>query len=469
MNKNPVINKGGLDWITMTVYLLLVFIGWLMLYSIHYNPADPYAFLKPGTSMGQTTIMVLAGVIVFFASYIIDWKLWNIFSYPIFGFSILLLILVLVFGSNIKGSQSWFNLFGFSLQPSEIAKFGTALAVASFISHYKQQIEKIRIIGLGLLLMLVPMILILLQPDAGSAIVFISLIITFFRNGASPLILVLPLLIILVFVSTLMYGFLVAGLIITSIALLLITTLYYQNRFLIIASLVLIMVLIFLHIQSLSVISLILGILAFYALAFYFWFKNPKNIRISSFSALLIILMFSGMTSYTFNYILKPHQQDRINVWLHPEESDPLGALYNVVQSKMAIGSGGMAGKGFLEGAMTNLEYVPEQATDFIFTALGEEQGFLGVAALIILYLVLILRVINIGERSGNKFILSYAYAIGGYLFFHFFINIGMTMGIVPVIGIPLPFLSRGGSALMVFSMMLGVLIKLDTVRRLRY
>lgn len=469
MRNEPVINREGLDWITMTVYLLLVFIGWLMLFSIHYNPEDPYAFVKPGTEIGQASIMVIAAVIVFFASYIIDWKIWNIFAYPIFGFSILMLILVLFFGSIIKGSQSWFNLFGFSLQPSELAKFGAALAVASYISHFKQSMDKGKIVGTGLLLIVVPMILILLQPDAGSAIVFLSLILTFFRNGASPLILVIPFLVLFVFISTLLFGFLITGLGITLLAIFLIVIIYYQNRSLIIGSVIFGLILIFLHIKAYSIIALLIGLAGFYALAFYFWFRNPKNIRMVSFLGLLIILLFSGLTSYTFNEILKPHQQDRINVWLHPEKSDPLGALYNVVQSKMAIGSGGLTGKGFLEGAMTNLAYVPEQATDFIFTAIGEEQGFVGVLALIVLYLVLILRVIKIGERAGNKFILSYAYAIGGYLFFHFFINIGMTMGLVPVIGIPLPFLSRGGSALLVFSMMIGVLLKLDTVRRLRY
>jgi len=469
MRNEPVIHREGLDWITMTVYLLLVFIGWLMLYSIHYNPEDPYAFIKPATHIGQATIMVIAAVIMFFASYIIDWKLWNIFAYPIFGFSIVLLILVLFFGSNINGSQSWFNIFGFSLQPSEVAKFGVALAIASFISHFKQSMDRVKIVGTGFLLILVPMILILLQPDAGSAIVFLSLILTFFRNGASPLIVVIPLMALFVFVSTLMFGFLVTGLGITIFALLLIVIIYYQNRALIIGSIMFALILIFLHIKAYSIAALISGIAGFYLMAFYFWFRNPKNIRMVSFSGLLIILTFSGLTSYTFNNIMKPHQQDRINVWLHPDKSDPLGALYNVVQSKMAIGSGGLTGKGFLEGDMTNLEYVPAQATDFIFTAIGEEQGFVGVFALIALYLVLILRVIKIGERAGNKFILSYAYAIGGYLFFHFFINIGMTLGLVPVIGIPLPFLSKGGSSLLVFSMMIGVLLKLDTVRRLRY
>lgn len=469
MNKEPVINREGLDWITMILYLVLVLIGWGMLYSIHYNPDDPVAFLRPRTPIGQATIMVIAAIIVFFASYIIDWKLWNIFAYPIFGFSILLLILVLIFGSNIKGSQSWFNLFGFSLQPSEIAKFGAALAVASFISYYKQSLGKINIIAMGILLILVPMILILMQPDAGSAIVFLSLTITLFRNGASPMILIVPLVILLIFVSTLMYGFLITGMVIVSLGLLFISLIYYQNRLLVIGIILLVLTLIILFIKELPVAALISGLVAFYLLAFYLWYKYPRSIKMASFSVLLIVLSFSGLTSYSFNNLLKPHQQDRINVWLHPEKSDPLGALYNVVQSKMAIGSGGLTGKGFLEGAMTNLEYVPEQTTDFIFTAIGEEQGFLGVFALLAIYLILILRVINIGERSGNKFILSYAYAIGGYLFFHFFINIGMTMGLVPVIGIPLPFLSRGGSALLVFSMMMGVLLKLDTVRRLRY
>ena len=179
--------------------------------------------------------------------------------------------------------------------------------------------------------------------------------------------------------------------------------------------------------------------------------------------ALAIILSFAS--SYTFNNILQPHQQDRINVWLRPTKCDPYGSLYNIIQSKVAIGSGGIQGKGFLKGEMTKLNYVPEQSTDFIFSTVGEEQGFLGSFMVIFLFTVLLIRITMIAERSKNKFIRYYAYSVASIIFVHFFINIGMAMGLMPVIGIPLPFLSKGGSSLLGFSIMIGVLLKMDQAR----
>ncbi len=213
------------------------------------------------------------------------------------------------------------------------------------------------------------------------------------------------------------------------------------------------------------VISLSLGLIGFSILH---WIKNRVKSIVLIPTTLLTIIFLSFITNYTFNNILKPHQQDRLNVWLHPEKSDPRGALYNVLQSKAAIGSGGISGKGFLEGTMTHLNFVPEQSTDFIFSSIGEEQGFIGTVSVIVLFLLLFLRLIVIAERGKTPFVTYYSYALVGYLFLHFFMNIGMNMGLVPVIGIPLPFISKGGSSLIIFSMMIGALLRMDAERKAR-
>jgi rod shape determining protein RodA len=194
--------------------------------------------------------------------------------------------------------------------------------------------------------------------------------------------------------------------------------------------------------------------------------KN-RNFKILSFVIPVMVFssIFSFGSSYVFDHFLKPHQQERINVWLRPEKCDPRGSLYNIIQSKMAIGSGGFAGKGFLQGEMTKLNYVPEQSTDFIFTSIGEEQGFIGSLGVIILFTVLLMRCIVIAERANLEFIRNYGYAVAGILFVHFVFNVGMTMGLLPVVGIPLPFLSKGGSSLIAFTIMIAVLIKMDMAR----
>lgn len=468
MSREPVIHRKGFDWITLAVYLSLVIIGWLMQYAVSYDPAAPYSFIDISTAMGKTSLITLVAFLLFFSGFVVEWKFWHTFSYPIYVFFLLLLVLVLIFGSSIKGSQSWFNFLGFSLQPSEFAKFGTALAVSSYISFYKQQIEKLNILLRGLLLIFIPLILILLQPDAGSALVFLSLIITFYRNGVSVYFLVIPLALLFTFIFALIYGVQLISFIVMLLALLFLSVVYYQKRYLILGVLLFLVLEIYLYSYNFAGVAMLLSALAFLGLSLYYWFRNQKNSSLFILPTVLILILFSFLTNYVFNNVLKPHQQDRINVWLRPEKSDPRGALYNIIQSKMAIGSGGIQGKGYLKGTMTNLDYVPEQSTDFIFSTVGEEQGFIGVASVIVLYLLLILRILMIGERSNNKFILSFAYALGGYFFIHFFINIGMTMGLVPVIGIPLPFMSKGGSALLAFSLMLGILLKLDVSRRIR-
>ncbi|MBL0101320.1 MAG: rod shape-determining protein RodA [Saprospiraceae bacterium] len=214
--------------------------------------------------------------------------------------------------------------------------------------------------------------------------------------------------------------------------------------------------------KQLVIIPALLGFLVYVFLEF-----RKRNFKILSFvlPVLTVAILFSFTSSYVFDNFLKPHQQDRINVWLRPEKCDPRGSLYNIIQSKLAIGSGGLQGKGFLQGEMTKLDYVPEQSTDFIFTSIGEEQGFIGSLGVIILYTILLLRCIIIAERANLEFIRNYAYGVFGILLVHFTFNIGMTMGLLPVIGIPLPFLSKGGSSLLAFSLMIAVLIKMDLAR----
>lgn len=468
MRGEPIIQRKGFDWITLGLYLSLVIIGWLMQYAVQYDASQPYAFLNFSSPMGKVSIISLVALVLFFSGYVIEWKFWSTFAYPIYGVTLVFLIAVLIFGSNIKGSQSWFNFFGFSLQPSEFAKFGTALAVAAYLSYYKQLIVETKILLRGFLLILLPVFLILLQPDAGSALVFLSLILVFYRSGVSVYFLLVPAGLMMTFILSLIFGIELVSFLVLLVALMFLAVIYYKNRYVILGSTLSLVILAYIYFTGMTGLGVILSALLFIGMTLFYWFRHQKNSSLFIIPTVIVLILFGLLTNYVFVQVLKPHQQDRINVWLRPEKSDPRGALYNIIQSKMAIGSGGLEGKGFLKGTLTNLDYVPEQATDFIFSTVGEEQGFIGALSIIVLYLLLMLRIILIGERSNNKFTLFYAYAIAGFFFVHFFVNIGMTMGLVPVIGIPLPFLSKGGSALLAFSLMLGILLKLDVSRRIR-
>jgi len=454
-----------IDWITLTIFGSLLIIGWLMLYAAVHDSDVPSAYLDFGTIIGKQTMWLGLALMVFVIVYAIDWQFWNTFAFPIYGVSIFLLILVLILGTEIKGAKSWFSFGGVSFQPSEIAKFGTAIAVSSFLSSYKFDIRKKNGLMIALGLIVVPIVFILLQPDAGSALIFLSFFMLFYRRGLNALVYLLGFFVAAIFISSYVYE---PQIVILVVAISGLGVLIYNIGntwrsaiiFLLLASF---SILLFIRDQYFFAITLIGVSLTVYA---FLMFKE-RQMKVLTLTVPTVILsaILSLGSSFVLSNMLEPHQQDRINVWLKPEKSDPQGARYNIIQSKLAIGSGGLQGKGFLQGDMTKLNYVPEQTTDFIFSTVGEEQGFIGSVAVIFLFTLLIIRIIIIGERAKNKFIQNYAYSIAGIFFVHFFINIGMALGVMPVIGIPLPFLSKGGSALIGFTIMIAVLLRMDMAR----
>ena len=355
---------------------------------------------------------------------------------------------------------------GVGFQPAEIAKFGTCLAIASYLSAYNTNLKVFKFQAIAFSLFIAPMGLILLQPDAGSAMVFTSFLILFFREGLSANFYIILFTIVGLFIIGLMYppynvilGFVMLGIFIF------ILNLKNRRRW-IYAFLGLLVVNIWGVFQFPQFKLYIIGVNLIFlpVLSFILWRNGKKKIV----SLLFPLLIFGGLFTYganfAFNEVLKPHQQDRINVWLNPGKVDK-DVIYNLRQSKLAIGSGGFDGKGFLDGAMTKFNYVPEQSTDFIFCTIGEEQGFIGVFGIIFFYILFLFRLTVIAERQRSDFSRNYTYGVAGIFFLHFFINIGMTMGLVPIIGIPLPFISYGGSSLLGFSLMIGVLLKLDSNR----
>jgi rod shape determining protein RodA len=457
-----------IDWQSFSLFISLVIIGWLMVFSVNYEEFQQVGwsgFL--GTSAGKQAVWVGISLFVFAFVMLFDWKFWQTFAYSIYIFSLVLLVLVLIVGTNIKGATSWFSFGGVSFQPSELAKFGTCLGMAAFLDTYSTDLRQMRSQWTALLILALPMGLILLQPDAGSALVFTSFLVLLYREGLSQTyflvggIAVALLLCALVFEPQEIY----AVMLLAAIGML---TFQYSKRnrsYWFLGALLLSGATFYLLSEGFAwYINAGLG--ALFLLAAVLAYQN-RNGRMAGL-LIFFLLIGSGLvyaSDYAFNNVLKPHQQDRINVWLQPDKCDARGSLYNLEQSKTAIGSGNFLGKGFTNGTMTKLNYVPEQSTDFIFCTIGEEQGFMGVLSIIGLFVVFIIRLTIVAERQRSNFNRYYAYGVVGILFLHVFINIGMTMGLMPIIGIPLPLISKGGSSLLGFTLMIAVLLKLDKHR----
>ena len=449
------------DWVLFITYLALVGIGLMMIFATTYYDIEGGNIFSPNSTFGRQAIWAAISLVALLALVLIDWQIFNSLAIPIYALGIISLVLVLLFGREIKGATSWIAIGPFSIQPSEFAKLTTAIYIAGFLSVIRNDLRKrwTQLVSVGIFLL--PAALILLQPDAGSAITFFSLLILLYRKGLPSLYFIVVILLFLTVVFTLIYGISVALTILFLMMAAFLVDFSKMRMFSIMLLTTLILVSLVCFQFEWSLYSAILNGVATIGVLYFF---NPRQSIGTKFSllggvAMLVLISFSSL--FAFNNVLKPHQQDRINVWLQPEKCDPRGSLYNLLQSKLAIGSGGLTGKGYLDGTFTKLNYVPEQTTDFIFSTIGEEQGFIGGVAVIILFLLLIVRIIQKGEHSKYPFVKNYSYAIAGFIFLHFFVNIGMTMGISPVIGIPLPFISKGGSSLLAFSMMIGIALNM--------
>lgn len=406
----------NVDWPIILTYATLCIIGWFNIHAAVYDPSNP-SIIDLDTNYGKQFFYILSAFIIGLAILLLDSRFFNTFSPIFYGITFILLIVVLIVGRNVGGNQAWIPIGSFRLQPSEFAKFATCLMLARYLSSGTIKVQDIKTQLVAAFIILIPTALILLQPDAGSALTFSSLILVLYREGLSGYFLAIEGLAIILFVLTVLY-----------------------NKFLVFG-----------------------GVLVCAGAWIYLYRRSRKMIAVTAWGVLFSTL-FIFSVDFAYNKILKPHQRNRIDLILGKVD-DPRGIGYNLNQSKIAIGSGGLWGKGYLQGTQTKYDFVPEQSTDFIFCTVGEEWGFAGSFVVIGLYLFLLMRIINIAERQRSSMSRIYGYGVASILFFHIFINIGMTIGLIPVIGIPLPFLSYGGSSLWSFTILLFILLKFDSNR----
>lgn len=471
----------SLDWITVFLYIILVVAGAISIYAATYD-FDQASMFDFSEFSGKQFTWIGLSFILAFALLMIDSNVYETYAYLVYGLIILLLIATIFIAPDIKGSRSWIVLGPVSLQPAEFAKSATALALAKLFNSYNFTLNKdYKNYLKACLIILLPIILIIMQRETGSALVYFSLIFVLYREGMSGFVLFAGLCAIVFFVvaikftSTLILGIPLGEFIVFVLIMVIFVgmLLVYCRSFILgrniflgfLGSGLIVGALAYfgIEINGLIYFFSVLGCAIIYCILALFHEDFRKILITLSFVGASIVFLFS--VNYAFGSILEPHQQLRIKVALGIEQ-DLKGAGYNVNQSKIAIGSGGLTGKGFLNGTQTKLKYVPEQHTDFIFCTIGEERGFVGSVCVLVLFLTLILRLVYIAERQPKPFGRVYAYCVVSYLIFHLAINIGMVIGLCPVIGIPLPFFSYGGSALWGFTILLFILLRIDAGRR---
>lgn len=474
-----------LDWWTIGLYLVLIFIGWCTIYAACYD-YDNAEIFNFSANHGKQIIWISTALILGAIILTIDSKFYSNIAYLFYVLMIILLIATIFLATDTKGSHSWLNFGAFKIQPAEFAKYATCLCLSAFLSKSQTDLRRNKDLMLAMGIILLPALIIIAQSETGSALVFFSFFILLFREGMNGMILILGVFAIVFFILVLRYNNLPDAVVGVDVPELL--------GFILVFAIAVITALIFLKIYTkdktcmLTFLGINIGIyavgiiLANFVPAVKTWYFAALSIGVSTIflfiwgmvmhrqTYLLIsaFLMFSvalsGSADYAFNKVLAPHQQIRIKIVLGLED-DPQGAGYNVRQSQIAIGSGGLTGKGYLNGTQTKLNYVPEQDTDFIFCTIAEEWGFIGSTLFIIIYATLMLRLIFLAERQRSAFSRIYGYGILCIFLFHFFINLGMVTGITPVIGIPLPLISYGGSSLWGFTLLLFTFIRLDANR----
>jgi len=404
----------GADIPLTVYYLLLVTIGWFTLFSSSHIPSAEVDLLNISNVYTRQLLFIGTSIIIAIMILLLDSRIFINYSYHIYLGCLALMILVLFIGTEISGAHAWIKIGSFSIQPTEFAKFGTALALAKFLNEGKTRAERQNIWIQASLFIFIPVVVIMLQKDTGSALVFFSFIILFYREGLTGWILLIGVLAAALFIFTLYFN----------------------------------------EIYALALLT---------ATFIVFWFINKKDKKKLIRNAVVYVLSiaFVFAVNLAYNNVLQSHQKMRIDTLLG-KVADPQGADFNLNQSKIAIGSGGFFGKGYLHGTQTKLNFVPEQSTDFIFCGIGEEWGFFGSLVICGLFCALVLRILFISERQRNPYVRCYGYGVASVIFMHFFINIGMTIGILPIIGIPLPFISYGGSSLWAFTTMLFVFVKMS-------
>ncbi len=473
-----------LDWVTICIYLLLVIAGWLSICGASYDYGDR-DFLDFSTSAGKQFVWITCSFGLGFVLLMLEDRMYDMFAYIIYIGLILLLIVTIFIAPDTKGSRSWLVMGPVSLQPAEFAKFATALALAKYMNSYSFSIKKEKCaLVLGLIIFL-PMLLIIGQKETGSALVYLAFFLVLYREGMPGVVLFAGVCAVLYFIVGIRFGEVNIADTPTSLGEFVVLTLIllfpgimvwiYRKKWEPVRNIIGV------NLSALLVAYLISEYVVHFNLAWVQWGLCLLTIgyllylslseRQRSYALIALFAVFSigflYSSNYVFNNILKPHQQIRIKVVLGMEE-DLMGSGYNVNQSKIAIGSGGLTGKGFLNGTQTKLKYVPEQDTDFIFCTVGEEQGFIGSSAVLIVFLIFILRLIFLSERQTSTFARVYGYSVASIFLFHLFINIGMVLGLTPVIGIPLPFFSYGGSSLWGFTILLFIFLRLDAGRNRR-
>lgn len=407
-----------IDWITIAIFLFLTLFGWLNIYGAEHT-FEQTSLFSLSNRAGKQFLWIGISVVIGCIILLIDERTYDILGYWLYGMMMVLLFITPVLADNVKGSYSWISFGPISLQPAEFAKCFTAIAIAKYMGRYEYKLRNMKDLFIPFVLIFLPMFIIMvLQRETGSALVFLSFLIPFYRQGMSGVIFIIGLVSIVLFIIVIKFSILPA-IILLSVALL---------------------------------IGLVL-----------IW-KHKKIYRLWVAGIYICLVLYSSACNYAFTKILQPHQRTRIEVLLGMKD-DPMGAGYNVNQARIAIGSGRFWGKGFLQGTQTKLKFVPEQDTDFIFCTVGEEWGFFGSSIVLLIYLYFILHLLTIAERQRDTFSRIFGYSVVGIFFFHLTINIGMVLGLLPVIGIPLPFFSYGGSSLMAFTILLFILIRLDAAR----
>lgn len=409
------------DWITIFLFLLLVGFGWLNILSASHE-GEAIEYFSMTSKYSKQLVFIILTFILIIIILSIEVKFYERFSSVIYIISILSLIGLFIFGKNVNGATSWYAIGSMTIQPSEFAKFATALAISKYISDLQTNIKTLRDQLRAIAIIIVPAILILLQNDTGSMIVYVAFFFVFYREGLQQVYLIIAIIAAFLSVITLKYDIFVASI-------------------------------------STAIIVLIV----------YIFRRKKRHSRLQSLAVFIFCIGFSFVVKLFYNHVLQPHQQNRISIWLRLEK-DPIklermkqDIAYNLIQSEKAISSGGLYGKGFLEGTRTTGKFVPEQPTDYIFTTIGEEWGFIGSTCVVILFVLLLIRILYLAEDQKSQFSRIYGYSVAAILFVHFMINIGMVMGLIPTIGIPLPFFSYGGSGLWGFTLLLFIFIKLDS------